>query len=517
MYVPAPDDSDEFALIDDRPVIDGPPAIDDPAAVFDLDDGRVERYDAGDYDAGDYDAGDYDAGDYDAGDYDAGDYDAGDYDADAYDADDYDPALEEPEDFVSTAGAPAVGAGRHAVSRDADAESWVPKARRQIGSTRRFLALSATFAALLVVLVFTGYRSSLRMTGGASISPQQRSPSEPGYEAAVKPTPVTFLAVVNDGGDLRALSFVTQGSGEAGGTIITVPLSLLLANDDGAMRIPNYIEAEDGMDELQTELEKALGFGMTKQLIVTQSEIEDLLGGEPLKVRNPEQLLIDFQGTLVPQFESGDLALDPDGLMSYVNYLGPEESEYNRLNRQQLVFEQLLALSEQGFEPSSNDENVTALAELLTAVGAGESSVTQLPVTEGRIGGREDGGEGQGASFTAPDTEAIDATLGDIIPFPVSGFPGQRLGVKLLNGTTEPQLELRLAGQVVGAGGEVRVVGNAKKLDQARTTVAVSRDATEDERAQAQRVAEALNAELTETDNLGEEVRAVVVVGQDQA
>ena len=69
----------------------------------------------------------------------------------------------------------------------------------------------------------------------------------------------------------------------------------------------------------------------------------------------------------------------------------------------------------------------------------------------------------------------------------------------------------------MGAGGEVRVVGNAKKLDQARTTVAVSRDATEDERAQAQRVAEALNAELTETDNLGEEVRAVVVVGQDQA
>ena len=258
MYVPAPDDSDEFALIDDRPVIDGPPAIDDPAAVFDLDDGRVERYDAGDYDAGDYDAGDYDAGDYAA---------------DDYAADDYDPALEEPEDFVSTAGAPAVGAGRHAVSRDADAESWVPKARRQIGSTRRFLALSATFAALLVVLVFTGYRSSLRMTGGASISPQQRSPSEPGYEAAVKPTPVTFLAVVNDDGDLRALSFVTQGSGEAGGTIITVPLSLLLANDDGAMRIPNYIEAEDGMDELQTELEKALGFGMTKQLIVTQSEI----------------------------------------------------------------------------------------------------------------------------------------------------------------------------------------------------------------------------------------------------
>jgi hypothetical protein len=396
---------------------------------------------------------------------------------------------------------------------DADASRPKPDAR---SVPHGAFALSATFAALLVVLVFTGYRSSLRMTGGASISPQQRSPSEPGYEAAVKPTPVTFLAVVNDDGDLRALSFVTQGSGEAGGTIITVPLSLLLANDDGAMRIPNYIEAEDGMDELQTELEKALGFGMTKQLIVTQTEIEDLLGGEPLKVRNPEQLLIDFQGTLAA-VQSGDLALDPDGLMSYVNYLGPEESEYNRLNRQQLVFEQLLALSEQGFEPSSNDENVTALAELLTAVGAGESSVTQLPVTEGRIGGREDGGEGQGASFTAPDTEAIDATLGDIIPFPVSGFPGQRLGVKLLNGTTEPQLELRLAGQVVGAGGEVRVVGNAKKLDQARTTVAVSRDATEDKRAQAQRVAEALNAELTETDNLGEEVRAVVVVGQDQA
>ena len=282
------------------------------------------------------------------------------------------------------------------------------------------------------------------------------------------------------------------------------------------MRIPNYIEAEDGMDELQAELEKALGFGMTKQLIVTQSDIEDLLGGEKLKVRNPEQLLVDFQGTLVPQFESGDLTLDPEGLMAYLNYLGPEESEYNRLNRQQLVLEQLLVLSEEGFTPSNDDDNVTALDDLLTAVGAGDSTVTQLPVTEGRIGGREDGGEGQGASFTAPDTEAIDATLGDIIPFPVSGFPGQRLGVKLLNGTTEPQLELRLASRVVGAGAEVRVVGNAKKLGQAMTTVAVSSDATEDERAQAKRVADVLGAELTETDKLGEEVRAVVTVGQDQ-
>ncbi len=395
-------------------------------------------------------------------------------------------------------------------------ESSRPGTTRRSGSSRRFLALSVTFAVALVALSYTGYRSSLRMTGGASISPQQRSPSQPGYEAAVRPTPVTFLAITTDGGELRSLSVVTQGTGETGGTIVTIPSSLFLKSEDGKVRIPNYIEAEDGMDELQTELEASLGFGMTDQLVVTESDVDSLLGGKPLAVRNPEQLLVDFQGVLVPQFESGDVSLDPGGLMAYLNYLGPEESEYNRLNRQQLVLERLLALGADGFKPTAPDDNVTALAELFTALGSGEASVIQLPVKEARIGGRPDGGTGQGASFTAPDNEAIDATLGSIVPFPISGFPGQRLGVKLLNGTNQPQLELKLASDVVNAGAEVKVVGNAKVLPQATSSVAISLDASPEEREQAQRLADALKAKLTDQEKLGEDVRAVVVLGQDQ-
>lgn len=159
-------------------------------------------------------------------------------------------------------------------------ESSRPGTTRRSGSSRRFLALSVTFAVALVALSYTGYRSSLRMTGGASISPQQRSPSQPGYEAAVRPTPVTFLAITTDGGELRSLSVVTQGTGETGGTIVTIPSSLFLKSEDGKVRIPNYIEAEDGMDELQTELEASLGFGMTDQLVVTESDVDSLLGGD---------------------------------------------------------------------------------------------------------------------------------------------------------------------------------------------------------------------------------------------
>lgn len=396
-----------------------------------------------------------------------------------------------------------------------DGEPTPPRTRGK-SSTRRYLALSITFAVILAALSYTGYRSSLRMTGGATISPQQRSPTDPGYEAAVKPTPVTLLALVTNDGGLRSMSVVTQGTGETGGTIVAVPNSLFLKNTAGDARIPPYILAEDGMDELQTELEAALGFGMTGQLTVSQDELGSLLGGTDLEIRNPEQLLVEMGGILAPQFEAGDISLDPEGLSAYLNYIGPEESEYNRLNRQQLVLERLLELGADGFEPDDADDNVTAIAELLTAVGSGDATVTQLPVDEARIGGREDGGEGQGASFTVPDNEAIDSTLGSIVPFPVSGFPGQRLGVKLLNGTTDPQLELRLASDVVGAGAEVKVVGNAKVIPQASSSVAVSTEASPEEQDQAQRLADALGAEVTQTDELGEDVRAVVVVGQDQ-
>lgn len=175
-------------------------------------------------------------------------------------------------------------------------ESSRPGTTRRSGSSRRFLALSVTFAVALVALSYTGYRSSLRMTGGASISPQQRSPSQPGYEAAVRPTPVTFLAITTDGGELRSLSVVTQGTGETGGTIVTIPSSLFLKSEDGKVRIPNYIEAEDGMDELQTELEASLGFGMTDQLVVTESDVDSLLGASRSLFETRSSCWLTFRG-----------------------------------------------------------------------------------------------------------------------------------------------------------------------------------------------------------------------------
>ena len=88
--------------------------------------------------------------------------------------------------------------------------------------------------------------------------------------------------------------------------------------------------------------------------------------------------------------------------------------------------------------------------------------------------------------------------------------------MKLLNGTNQPQLELKLASDVVNAGAEVKVVGNAKVLPQATSSVAISLDASPEEREQAQRLADALKAKLTDQEKLGEDVRAVVVLGQDQ-
>ena len=387
---------------------------------------------------------------------------------------------------------------------------------RLFGSSRRFFAFTVTFVALLGLLTYTGYRTSLRMTGGATISSQQRSPSEPGYEAAVKPTPVTFLALTTEEGSMRSIVVVAQGTGETGGTLITIPLSLLLESSDGKARTPNFIDAEDGIDEVQTELEAAIGFGMTDQIILKESEIGALLEGGELALTNPERLLVDFGGTLVPQFEAGEITLDANGVLGYLDYLGPEESEYNRLNRQQLAYEALLARAASGLEVNGSD-SAEAAAELLTAVGSGDSTVMQLPVEEGRIGGRDDGGEGSGVSFTSPDSEAIDAVLGTVVPFPISGFPGQRLGVKLLNGTSVDQLELKFASDVVEAGAEVKVVGNAKELGQASTTVELAQDASDLEREQATELAQALDAELIDGDETGQEIRAIVTVGEDQA
>ena len=111
------------------------------------------------------------------------------------------------------------------------------------------------------------------------------------------------------------------------------------------------------------------------------------------------------------------------------------------------------------------------------------------------------------------DIPATNELLPTAIPFSQSAFPGQRVGVKLLNGTTTEGTELRFAAAAVSAGGEIKVIGNGNRMDEATSSVVFLDEASA---ATAEAIADALGVEATLGTVSGADIGVVVTVGEDQ-
>jgi hypothetical protein len=97
-----------------------------------------------------------------------------------------------------------------------------------------------------------------------------------------------------------------------------------------------------------------------------------------------------------------------------------------------------------------------------------------------------------GFQAAAPDPVAISTLIPRIIPFPSSSFPGQRPRVRVLDGTQNPDVRLSATGPIVGAGGQITILGNADRFGVTQTRVEYHDPARADA---AQAIAEALGVE----------------------
>ena len=99
------------------------------------------------------------------------------------------------------------------------------------------------------------------------------------------------------------------------------------------------------------------------------------------------------------------------------------------------------------------------------------------------------------------------------VPFPTSPVAGARVRVRLLNGTSDPDLTTEAATFLVGGGSEIDIVGNASSFDVAETTVSYS---GADRLRLAAWVAAVLGTEnLEELPPAEDEIDVTVVLGND--
>jgi hypothetical protein len=382
---------------------------------------------------------------------------------------------------------------------------------------RRVMIAQTTFTLLavfvLVALLALGWRSAMRITGGRDEI--VTDPDAPGYVAEVRPTSVTLVAVTGDGGELITMLMVISDPGASGITAVPFsPHTTLWDFEDAGPESAIGVFADGGMDVLRLRLGADLTFGSTESLIVPGSALVDIASpGGPLVVQLADDVFEGQPGSeasdISLRYPSGELEIPPEEIDDFLAFTGYREPDPNRALRSAAVWEALAERVEGPPPPgdvsgAEGGEDVEEFEELLyrfrtegadyqIAPMAPVPLDVQPPVTIYRV-----------------DTQAMPAWVQSHVPFPVSAFPGQLATVAVLDGAGVDGVVRSVAPQIVGAGAEIALTGNAESFDVADSRVEFNRP---EARGAAEDIAAALGLSATQGERA--DVDVTVVVGKD--
>jgi hypothetical protein len=380
-----------------------------------------------------------------------------------------------------------------------------PRAPRPSRARRRaFAAAMVVLIASVPVLVYAGYSTVLNTTEGRAVDPVD-DPAEPDYQANVSPTPVELVAEVASDGTLVGAVVLSLTSGAGGGALVFLPAGTVVPAAAGGGTLATAWKAGQA-EGLRRAAAVVLRNGFDGVAVIDPARWAELVTAVgPLAITNPDKLPA---ANGAPAFASGALELAPDQVAAYVAARRPNESDLNRLARQQLVWEAWLATvaksSSAGRIPG---ETTAGLGRFVAGLAAGARSTVVLPVTP-----VTDGSVVDGFSPRAADAASL---LANVVPFPTGDQPGDRIRVRILDGVGLPGLTLAAAKVLVPAGAEVAIVGNADHFGYTTTEVLAIGDAAQPSAATMQ---QALGlGSVAPSEVLDDVVEVTVVLGDDFA
>lgn len=366
-----------------------------------------------------------------------------------------------------------------------------------------FVVLEVVLLAAVPVLGWAGFRTVLDTTAGEAVDPQL-DPSEPGYEAFVEPTPTALAVGVDADGALSWLAFLALGAGdEHGGSIVLVPVGVLVEGPEGDdVTLAALWAGDDGEPAAVAATADVLGAGFTEHIVLDPTRVAELVAPvTPLPLTLPDD---------VPGFDMGAVELAPEQVAELLVTRAPEETDLARLARHETVWRAWLGAVAASPDPNAvPGESATGIGRFLRGLAAGPSTVETAPV---RVADDVDDAEAY-----VVDREELQALVEERVPFPVAPHPGARPRVRVLDGVGVEHLALRVARDVVRAGGQVTVLGNADRFDATESRVVYFDPAVE---AIAREIAAELGVgEVTQGEgpNPNDLVDLTIVVGSDLA
>jgi hypothetical protein len=337
-----------------------------------------------------------------------------------------------------------------------------------------------TFAVVLIGLVAAipvlGYAGSrlISESKDGEFTGTTLSPSDPGYEAPVDPTPTAVAIQYDDQKVPTGVTFLSLAGGEGGGSVIFVPLDTEVT--EPSFGVDRLRTAYDVVADQPTLARERLASQVGRLVNVGVDEIIDLdnAGWEqlvtpvgPLTIDNPDAIDLGF-GQVIP---SGQTTLQPNQVGAYLAASVEGESDLNRLNRHEAVWTAWLKqLEDSGKADAVPGESSAGISKFAKALASGPVTFETLPVSTV---------PGPTPLFKA-DKEAVNQLITDTVASPTAAVPGSRFTVRLLNGVAPDGIPSDLVRQIVGRQGAVTILGNGPQFDTDETTIVYADPADKD-------------------------------------
>lgn len=369
-------------------------------------------------------------------------------------------------------------------------------------------ALAACILAI-PILVVSGARVVLDSREGREIV-TVTDPAAPGWEATVDPTPVMAVAVEGDRGALDHLAVLTLTSDGNGGVIVIPPTTLMPVPGAGTMPFDAVYQLR-GANEVRDGLAAILAVGVPEIRVIRPGEWIDLTGPvSPLTVTNTDPVTAP-SGSSVGQviFPRGAIDVPASQVWTYIGTKSPGENELSRMVRTGAFWRawiQAIAAKRdlEGVVPGEVD---SGLGRFLRSLAEKQVVVATLPVVRFLMP------DGSGEVFD-PIREEVPSFVSQYVPFP-AGPEGQRVRLRVLDGTGRLGHGLAAARLLAASGGQIDKVGNASTFDVETTTITYYDEAL---RGRVEALRDALGVgEVVKSDALNVAVDATVVLGADYA
>lgn len=387
----------------------------------------------------------------------------------------------------------------------------VPSPPPRRAAWRRVL-FGSTLVVLLVAgaaLAYAGARTVSDSTDGKIVEVTE-DPEAPGFEAFVTPSP-TMLVIHRDGADVQGYTFLALGPGDVGGAVLFIPTATLAELPSFGDQ-PVSLAYEGGGVPVATQvIQELLGVGILETVEIDDPRWTSLTEPvAPFTIDNPDAVVVDDEevgsGVLFP---AGEIEVEADGVGQFLGSSSVEsQTELNRLVRNELLWEAWLEAVAGADDPGAvPGETDSGIGRFVKGLAAGEVEIMTLPVDE------VDDPAFPDQEVFEPEELEIESLVTDLVPLPTSPAPGVRPKVRLLNGTSERELLGPIVPDLVAAGAEVAIFGNASTFDEPETQIIFSDAAFADE---ARDLQDALGiGELVRVERPVENIDITIVIGTD--